>query len=72
MRSAPAPGVEFPVFHFLAYQAMKLLIGDKNDGSWPLRPRLLLKHVGIPFEAVCIELFAAGSKAATPVYDTCA
>ena len=51
---------------------MKLLIGDKNDGSWLLRPRLLLKHVGIPFEAVCIELFAAGSKAATPVYDTCA
>ena len=51
---------------------MKLLIGDKNDGSWPLRPRLLLKHVGIPFEAVCIEWFAAGSKAATPVYDTCA
>ena len=29
---------------------MKLVIGDKNLSSWSMRPWLLLKHAGIPFE----------------------
>jgi len=29
---------------------MKLVIGNKNYSSWSLRPWLLLKHAGIPFE----------------------
>jgi glutathione S-transferase len=43
---------------------MKLLIGDKNYSSWSMRPWVLLKHFGIPFEEVCIELAEAGTKAA--------
>jgi glutathione S-transferase len=35
---------------------MKLLIGDKNYSSWSMRPWLLLKHFGIPFEEVLIHL----------------
>lgn len=29
---------------------MKLIIGNKNYSSWSLRPWLLLKHAGIPFD----------------------
>ena len=29
---------------------MRLFIGDKNLSSWSLRPWLLMKHAGIPFE----------------------
>jgi glutathione S-transferase len=29
---------------------MKLIIGNKNYSSWSLRPWLLLRHAGIPFE----------------------
>lgn len=29
---------------------MKLLVGNKNYSSWSLRPWLLLKHAGIPFD----------------------
>ena len=43
---------------------MKLLIGDKNYSSWSMRPWLLLKHFGIPFEEVCVELYEAGARAA--------
>ncbi|SDF93014.1 glutathione S-transferase family protein [Paraburkholderia phenazinium] len=43
---------------------MKLLIGDKNYSSWSMRPWVLLKHFGIPFEEVCIELGEPGTKAA--------
>ena len=43
---------------------MKLVIGDKNYSSWSMRPWVLLKHFGIPFEEVCIDLHEAGSKAA--------
>ncbi|CAH2784200.1 MAG: CCA tRNA nucleotidyltransferase (EC [uncultured Paraburkholderia sp.] len=35
---------------------MKLLIGDKNYSSWSMRPWLLFKHFGIPFEEVLIHL----------------
>lgn len=31
---------------------MKLVIGNKNYSSWSLRPWLLLRHAGIPFEEV--------------------
>jgi glutathione S-transferase len=43
---------------------MKLLIGDKNYSSWSMRPWVLLKHFGIPFEEVSVELGEPGSKAA--------
>ncbi|GAC1344570.1 MAG: glutathione S-transferase family protein [Myxococcales bacterium] len=29
---------------------MKLVIGNKNYSSWSLRPWLMLKHAGVPFE----------------------
>lgn len=35
---------------------MKLLIGDKNYSSWSMRPWLLLKHFGIPFDEVLVLL----------------
>jgi glutathione S-transferase len=35
---------------------MKLLIGDKNYSSWSMRPWLLFRHFGIPFEEVLIHL----------------
>ncbi len=34
---------------------MKLVISDKNTSSWSMRPWLLLKHFGIPFEEVTIR-----------------
>ncbi|MFP3567168.1 glutathione S-transferase family protein [Paraburkholderia sp. SIMBA_030] len=43
---------------------MKLIIGDKNYSSWSMRPWLLLKHFGIPFEEVLIHLGEPGTKAA--------
>src|SRR5258705_2173931 len=42
---------------------MKLVIGDKNYSSWSMRPWLVLKHFGIPFEEVVIALGEADSKA---------
>ncbi len=35
---------------------MKLIIGDKNYSSWSMRPWVLMRHAGIPFEEVVIEL----------------
>ncbi|WGS49714.1 glutathione S-transferase family protein [Paraburkholderia sp. D15] len=43
---------------------MKLIIGDKNYSSWSMRPWLLLKHFGIPFEEVLILLREPGTAAA--------
>ncbi|WP_341313995.1 glutathione S-transferase family protein [Paraburkholderia sp. IMGN_8] len=43
---------------------MKLIIGDKNYSSWSMRPWLLLKHFGIPFEEVLIHLGQPGTRAA--------
>ncbi|CAG4904171.1 glutathione S-transferase family protein [Paraburkholderia saeva] len=40
---------------------MKLVIGDKNYSSWSMRPWLVLKHFGIPFEERTIELQEADS-----------
>jgi glutathione S-transferase len=42
-------------------QRMKLLIGDKNYSSWSMRPWLLLKHFGIPFDEVLIHLGQPGT-----------
>jgi glutathione S-transferase len=42
---------------------MKLIIGDKNYSSWSMRPWLLLKHFGIPFDEVLIPLYEANTKA---------
>jgi glutathione S-transferase len=35
---------------------MKLVIADKNYSSWSMRPWVLMRHVGIPFDEVLIEL----------------
>jgi glutathione S-transferase len=42
---------------------MKLLIGNKNYSSWSLRPWILLRHAGIPFEEELIDFNAADFKA---------
>jgi glutathione S-transferase len=43
---------------------MKLLIGDKNYSSWSMRPWVLMKHFGIPFEEVWIRLAEPDTKEA--------
>ncbi len=35
---------------------MKLVIADKNYSSWSMRPWVLMRHAGIPFEEVLVEL----------------
>jgi glutathione S-transferase len=35
---------------------MQLYIGNKNYSSWSLRPWLLMKHAGIPFEEIKLRL----------------
>jgi glutathione S-transferase len=35
---------------------MKLIIGDKNRSSWSMRPWVLLRHFGIPFDEALILL----------------
>lgn len=35
---------------------MKLVIGNKTYSSWSLRPWLLMRHFGIPFEEILIKL----------------
>ncbi|WP_213768193.1 glutathione S-transferase family protein [Caballeronia sp. dw_19] len=42
---------------------MKLVIGDKNVSSWSMRPWLVLKHFGIPFEETMIRLARPDSSA---------
>ncbi|MGV2288596.1 glutathione S-transferase family protein [Trinickia sp. YCB016] len=42
---------------------MKLIIGDKNYSSWSMRPWVLMKHFGIPFEEVLIWLNEPDTKA---------
>ncbi len=39
-----------------------LIIGNKNYSSWSLRPWLLLKEKGIPFEETRIPLYQEGSE----------
>ena len=35
---------------------LKLVIGDRNSSSWSLRPWLVLKQSGLPFEEISIRL----------------
>jgi glutathione S-transferase len=42
---------------------MKLIIGDKNNSSWSMRPWLVLRHFGIPFEEIMIRLGQPDSSA---------
>ena len=39
-----------------------LVIGNKNYSSWSMRPWLVLRQAGIPFEEVRIPLYAPGSE----------
>lgn len=39
-----------------------LVIGNKAYSSWSLRPWLLMKHAGIPFEEVKLSLYQEGAK----------
>lgn len=39
-------------------QGYRLVIGNKNTSSWSLRPWLLMKHFGLPFEEVHVNLRA--------------
>lgn len=40
---------------------LTLVIGNKNYSSWSLRPWLVLRHLGIPFEEVRIPLYGLES-----------
>ena len=40
---------------------LKLVICNKRYSSWSLRPWLLLKHAGIPFEEIKIYLYKDGA-----------
>lgn len=42
---------------------LQLVIGDKNFSSWSLRPWLLLKQAGIPFQEVPVRLRQADTRA---------
>ena len=35
---------------------MQLVIGDKNTSTWSMRPWLVMKHLGLPFEEVRVRL----------------
>lgn len=39
----------------------KLVIGNKTYSSWSLRPWVLLKHFGIPFEEILVKLDLPGT-----------
>jgi len=41
----------------------RLVIGNKSTSSWSLRPWLTLRHAGIPFEEINIELRQPDTKA---------
>ncbi|MFO1219066.1 MAG: glutathione S-transferase family protein [Burkholderiaceae bacterium] len=43
---------------------MQLLIGNKNYSSWSMRPWVLMRHFGIPFDEVMVrfDAMAAGSR----------
>jgi len=48
---------------------LKLVIGNKNYSSWSMRPWVLLKQAGIPFEEIMVRFdsFEAGSTFKTTV-----
>jgi glutathione S-transferase len=47
---------------------MKLIIGNKNYSTWSLRPWLLLKHAGIPFEEEVVSFSAPDFRARVSRY----
>ena len=42
---------------------LKLVIGDRNHSSWSLRPWLLIKQAGLPFEEIVVPLDGVRAKA---------
>ena len=40
-----------------------LIIGEKNYSSWSLRAWLLMRHLGLPFEEVTVNLYLENSRA---------
>lgn len=42
--------------------AYKLVIGNKNTSSWSLRPWLAMRHAGIAFEEINVDLRASDAK----------
>lgn len=41
---------------------LKLVIGNKNFSSWSLRPWLVLRQAGLPFEEIHIGLYRPGTR----------
>ena len=54
---------------YLETRMLKLFVGNKNYSSWSMRPWVLLKQAGIPFEEVMVRFdsFEAGSSFKTTV-----
>ncbi len=46
----------------MSVQPLQLVIANKNYSSWSLRPWLLLKHFGIPFEEIHVWLGEADTE----------
>ena len=42
--------------------AYTLIIGEKNYSSWSLRAWLLMRHLGLPFEEVTVNLYVPNSR----------
>ena len=64
--SAPETGLTIPAQNVqLSERAMayRLVIGNKNTSSWSLRPWIAMRHFGIPFTEVNINLRAPDAKA---------
>jgi glutathione S-transferase len=49
---------------------LKLIIGDKGYSSWSLRPWMVMREFGIPFEDEAIPLLREDSKARLLGYST--
>jgi len=47
---------------------LTLVIGNKNYSSWSLRPWLLMKQLGIPFEEILIPLYRPETKERIRMY----
>lgn len=42
---------------------MQLIIGNKRYSSWSLRPWLLMRHFGLPFEEILVDLYEGDNRA---------
>ena len=45
-----------------------IYLGNKNYSSWSLRPWLVLKQTGVPFDEIVIPLYEATSKSTIMKY----